>query len=48
MIPNNIGLEFMVLTTELKLVNFKISVPSADGLKNFSFQKGAKIVRNEL
>ncbi|MBU3660749.1 MAG: hypothetical protein FGM14_12805 [Flavobacteriales bacterium] len=42
------ALNFMVLATELRLLIFKISVPSADGLKKFQLQKGVKIVRNEL
>ncbi|MBU3659577.1 MAG: hypothetical protein FGM14_06900 [Flavobacteriales bacterium] len=42
------ALNFMVLATELKLLIFKISVPSADGLQKFQLQKGVKIVRYEL
>jgi hypothetical protein len=38
-----LALNFMVLATELKLLIFKISVPSADGLKKFSFRKELKL-----
>jgi hypothetical protein len=37
------ALNFLVLSTELKLLIFKISAPSADGLKNFSFRKELKL-----
>ena len=37
------ALNFKVLITELKLLIFKISVPSTDGLKNLSFRKELKL-----
>ena len=38
-----LAFNFLVLASELKLLIFKISVPSADGLKNFSFIKELKL-----